>query len=141
MKLNRHISILLAFLILASNVGLALNVHYCKDKVSSVTLAYRLEEPCNDHHKKETKSCCAAAEESHKSCCKNDIVKLQDNSDNIIVKSLQLDLGAFCAINSEWNPSQFAYHAPALSQQTPSFYCEAHAPPLFKLYCRYIFYA
>lgn len=140
MKLNRHISILLAMLILVSNVGLAFNVHYCHGEVSSVSLAYKIQEPCNDHHDKSEKSCCAAADESHKKCCDNDIVKLEDKSDNIIVKSFQLDLAAFCQI-SEWKPVQFYSEVPVGKEQSPSFYCEANAPPLFKLYCQYIFYA
>lgn len=141
MKFNKHISILLTFLILASNMGFALNVHYCHGEVSSVSLAYKIEEPCNDTHKPEVKGCCAAASESHKKCCKNDLVKLQDDSqDNIIVKSLQLDLSAFYTVE-DWKPAQFAALAPLAVSEMPSFYCEAHAPPLFKLYCQYIFYA
>jgi len=148
MRLNRHISILLTILILASNVGLAFNVHYCGDKVSSISLAYKVEEPCNDHHKKKShkhdtrqKACCASTTDKHESCCKNDFVKLEDKSEGkVIVKSLQLDLGTFCEIN-EWKPAQFYTLAPVVITENPSFYCESHAPPLFKLYCRYILYA
>ncbi len=147
MKINRHISILLSLLILVSNIGLALNVHYCMGQVSAVTLAYKLQEPCNDHHThghekhEPKKACCSAKADEHKSCCDDDVVKLQDKSEGkVIVKSLQLDLGSFCAIN-EWKPVQFYELAEADAQQILSFYCEANAPPLFKLYCRYIFYA
>ena len=140
MKLNRYISILLTGLLLMSNLGLALNVHYCHGKVSSVTFAYKADEPCNDHHEQQKKSCCAAAGESHKKCCENDLVKLQDNSDNIIVKSLQLDLSTFY-VAEQWHSSQLYYSLPVAKQESPSFYCEANAPPLFKLYCQYILYA
>lgn len=141
MKFNKHISILLTFLILASNMGFAINVHYCHNEVSSVSLAYKIDEPCNDHHKQEAKSCCAKASESHKKCCKNDLVKLQDEkADNIIVKSLQLELSAFYTVE-EWKPAPLYADVAVFTQDTPSFYCEAHAPPLFKLYCQYIFYA
>lgn len=150
MKLNRHISILLAVLILASNVGLAFNVHYCGNEVSSVSLAYKAEEPCNDHHKKaphkhghdtNAKACCSAIGDDHEACCKNDLVKLEDKSDGkVIVKSLQLDLSPFCEA-ADWKPAQFYILAPVATIEDPSFYCESHAPPLFKLYCRYILYA
>ncbi|MCO6148228.1 hypothetical protein [Flavobacterium sp. NRK1] len=141
MKIYKHISILLTFLILASNMGFALNVHYCHNEVSSVSFAYRIDKPCNITDKKETKSCCAAAAESHKKCCKNNLVKLQDDDhNNIIVKSLQLNLSAFCAIE-EWRPALFNTGTLVSTDSIPSFYCEAHAPPLFKLYCQYIFYA
>ncbi len=141
MKINKHISILLTFLILASNMGFALNVHYCHDEVSSVSLAYRIDKPCNSTDKKETKSCCAAAAESHKKCCKSNLVKLQDDGQkNIIVKSLQLDLSAFYAVE-EWKPAPLYAERQLATEDASSFYCEAHAPPLFKLYCQYIFYA
>lgn len=141
MNFRKHISITLAFLILAANMGFAINVHYCHDEVSSVSIAYKLEESCT-HHGEEEKACCgAASQDNHKHCCKDDLVKLQDDkADNIIVKSLQLDLGAFCAAG-EWKPAAFYAEAPLLAQQHTSFYCDSHAPPLFKLYCQYIFYA
>lgn len=140
MNFRKHISIVLTLLILASNMGFAINVHYCHDEVSSVSIAYKLEEACS--HEGDSKSCCAsAAKDDHKPCCKNDLVELQDDkADNIIVKSLQLDLVAFCPAE-EWEPAMFYAAAPLSVQQDPSFYCEANAPPLFKLYCQYIFYA
>lgn len=148
MKLNRHISIILAVLILASNIGLAVNVHYCKGEVSSVSFAYKIQEPCNPHHEEghnhnhdADKACCSVKADDHKKCCKNDLVKLQDENDGkVIVKSLQLDLGTFCSL-SEWKPLHFYYTVPVAKKDIPSFYCESHAPPLFKLYCRYILYA
>lgn len=140
MKINKHISILIAFLILVSNVGFAINVHYCKDKISSVTLAYKIEDSCDNHHKESEKKCCAASGESHESCCTDDIVKLQDNTDNVIVKSFQLDLAQFCTIN-EWKSLISFTEAYRIKRDIPSFYWETNAPPLFKLYCSYIFYA
>lgn len=150
MKISRHISILLATLILFSNIGLALNVHYCKGQVSSITLAYKVQEPCNPHHESDQhkhghkalkKACCAIKTDDHKKCCKDDFVKLQDkNEGKVIVKSLQLDLSTFCAV-TEWKPMHFYYASPIAEKEEPSFYCDSHAPPLFKLYCRYILYA
>ncbi len=142
MKFNKHISILLTLLLLVSNMGLALNVHYCKGEISDVSFSYKQKEPCDSHKLPESKSCCASDGNNHKECCKDDVVKLKDKntSDNIIVKSLQLDLNVFCAIN-EWKPFQEFYTAQIVIKDTPSFYCEANAPPLFKLYCSYILYA
>ena len=142
MKLKRHIGILLSALILFSSIGLALNVHYCHGTVSAVSLSYRLKDACNDQApKKDKKGCCAAAGKSHKSCCKNDVVKLQDNGDRTLVKSLQLDLAAFYVANV-YNPLQLFY-SPAAKQkkENPSFYAQSNAPPLYKLYCQYVLYA
>jgi len=138
MKPAKHISIILTLLILFSNIGLALNVHYCHNMVSGVTLAYKA-----GHCKKkaEPKSCCAMAARADKKCCKSHVVKLQDKTDQVLVKSLALDLGTFYPV-ADWNPSQIlSCETPLTIKENPSFYCDSHAPPLFKLYCQYIFYA
>lgn len=138
-KIKLHIHILLAFLILVSNTGLSFNVHYCKGKVSSVSLAYKADMPCGKAKETKKKSCCASKVKG-KSCCKNNIVKLQDQNDNVLVKSLQLNLGEFVAIN-QWKPLVYLLKPEILQPHKLAFYCGLHPPPLFKLYCSYIFYA
>jgi hypothetical protein len=141
MKLKRHISILLTTLILFSNIGLALNVHYCHGRVSSVSVAYRVKDACAKVKKLPVKTCCAAAAKKLKPCCKNSVLKLQDKTDSIVIKALQLNLASFYVAEG-YKPLHFFKPALAVvKKDTPSFYCESHAPPLFKLYCRYIFYA
>jgi len=138
MKPVKHISLLLTLLILFSNIGLALNVHYCHDMVSGVSLTYRAN---HCEQKAMPKSCCAMADKADKKCCKSQVVKLQDKTDHVLVKSLALDLNAFYPV-ADWRPSQIIYAgAPVLVKENPSFYCDSHAPPLFKLYCQYILYA
>lgn len=139
MKLRSYISIILSAFILVSNIGLALNVHYCHGKVADISLAYRTED-CAEIHAKKKQSCCAAKPESHKKCCENDVVKLQDKSDNIIVKSIQLDFAPMAEM-AFWKPSAFNIDVQVVKADAPSFYCESHAPPLYKLYSQYIFYA
>lgn len=142
MQIKKHISLILSFLILVANMGLMLNVHYCKGQISDVTFAYKAQEPCNDHHKAKAKSCCGiVTKENHKSCCKNDLVELDDTTEDIIlVKSLQLDLASFCPIN-EWKSVALYSNTPSVSKQTNVYYCAPNAPPLFKLYCSYMLYA
>lgn len=142
MKLKKHISTLLSALILFANIGLMLNVHYCHGKVSSVSVNYRLKDACEKPvQKKKTKGCCATAAKSHKSCCKDNVVKLQDKADKTLVKSLQLDLGAFY-VSDAYNNAFFATATDAAVQKdAPAFYAETNAPPLYKLYCQYVFYA
>lgn len=142
MKLKRHIGILLTALILFSNIGLALSVHYCHGTVSGVTLSYKTDH-CAAAKVKETKSCCAKAKAaSQKKCCKNHVVKLQDNTDKTLVKSLQLDLAAFYVPVAYTNPLQILNtRAAKQKKENPSFYAESNAPPRYKLYCQYVLYA
>ena len=138
MKPAKHISIVLTFLILFSNIGLALNVHYCHGRVSSVSVAYKTGH-CSK--KAEPRSCCAMAARADKKCCKSHLVKLHDKADHILVKSLGLDLGQFYAADA-WKPTALFYtEVPVAVTQTPAFYCDSHAPPLFKLHCQFVFYA
>ncbi|QYJ67179.1 HYC_CC_PP family protein [Flavobacterium litorale] len=140
MQIKKYISLILSFLILVANMGLMLNVHYCKGQISEVTFAYEAQGPCNEHHK--VNSCCGiVAQENHKSCCKNDVVELDDTTEDIIlVKSLQLDLASFCPIN-EWKSVAFYGNTPCVNKQATVYYCAPNAPPLFKLYCSYMLYA
>ncbi|GGB70995.1 hypothetical protein GCM10007424_08740 [Flavobacterium suaedae] len=141
MQFKKHISLLLSSLILLANMGLALNVHYCHGEISQVSLAYKVSEPCNTHHLEAESSCCAEKDATHKSCCKNDLVKLKDRADNVIIeKSLHVDLASFCAFN-EYKPLLNFGEKVTVKSQIPAFYCEANAPPLYKLYCRYTLYA
>lgn len=140
MKIKKHIGLLLAMLILVSNVGLAFNVHYCGGEIASVSLAYKSEMPCMENSDSEN-SCCAATEKKD-SCCSDSKVDLKKNTtDNIIVKSFQLDLGVFTFADN-WKPVTFnEVEEVVVKSDIPSFYCDSNAPPLFKLYCQYIFYA
>ncbi|MGX7667034.1 HYC_CC_PP family protein [Flavobacterium pedocola] len=140
MKINKHISFILALLLLVSNVGLAFNVHYCGGELAGVSLDYKKYEPCVEEKVEEENACCATSNE-HDSCCSNDKIDLKKSfSDEVIVKSFQLDLGAF-TFTDTWKPIVFeAVEEVAVTSDTPSFYCDSNAPPLYKLYCQYIFY-
>ena len=87
MNFRKHISIVLASLVLLANLGLSFAVNYCKDEIASVSFQYQEDEPCVE----EVKSCCAK-EDSHDSCCSNKLIKVEKKTDDILVKTLQLDL-------------------------------------------------
>lgn len=145
MKLNKHISIVLSALVLFANMGLVLNVHYCHDRVTSVSFAYKANQPVNSHHHnhdedEKGKSCCKKVD-THKKCCKDNVLKLKDSNEKTIVKSVQLDLGAFYVAEA-WKPADFkSFKIAAIKKDAPSFYCESNAPPFYKLYCQYVLYA
>ena len=140
MKLTKHISTVLSALILFANIGLALNVHYCHGQISSVSLAYKTAERCKTA-KPETKTCCGKMVKTTKSCCKHNVIKLQDKTDTAITKAFQLDLNAFCAVGYTKPIQLFYAEAATVQKETPSFYRDSNAPPLFKLYCQYVLYA
>jgi len=132
MNLKKHINILLAMLILVSNVGLAFNVHYCGDSVASVSLTSIAKE-VND------KDCCGTIIEKS-SCCKDKKIKIEKKSDNSILKTFSFQL-EIPIVNYDWKPSVFDMVLNFKNFQKQHYYCDANAPPFYKLYSQYIFYA
>ena len=135
MNFRKHISIVLAALILLANLGLSFAVHYCKDEIASVSFQYQEDEPCVE----EAKSCCATAD-SHDSCCSNKLIKVEKKTDDILVKTFQLDLEPTVFV-ADWKPNFVAFESENIVSNEVAFYCDSHAPPLYKLYCQLVFYA
>lgn len=131
MRFRKQICLFLAFSLLVSNIGFALNVHYCGDEIASISLkSYANPE----------KRCCGATAEKKSSCCKDKVILVEKKSDNATIKyfSFQFDY------NFRIEDFQaFNFTSPASFNKTAvnAYYCDAHAPPLFKLYSQYIFYA
>ena len=135
MNFRKHISIVLATLILLANLGLSFAVHYCKDEIASVSFQYQEDEPCVE----DIKSCCATAD-SHDSCCSNKLIKVEKKTDDILVKTLQLDLEQAVFV-ADWKPNFVTFESENIVSNEVAFYCDSHAPPLYKLYCQLVFYA
>ena len=133
MNIKKCTSLFLAFLLLVSNVGLAFNVHYCGGEIASVSvkpIAYQKAE----------KSCCSKKVEKEESCCKDKVVNFQKKSDNTVLKVFSIYSPIYFIIK-ESQTFVFSSEANLKSAQATSYFCAANAPPLFKLYSQYIFYA
>lgn len=132
-------SLLLAFFLLVSNSGLALNVHYCGNKIAAISSAFSKEEVCELPVVQE-KECCAAKTESHKKCCSDKEINFDDDSQKIVIKSISFDLDSVFVI-SDWKPVIFNEITLPSYSQNFDYYCDANAPPLYQLYSQYILYA
>ena len=133
MNIKKCTGLFLAFLLLVSNVGLAFNVHYCGGEIASVSvkpIAYQKAE----------KSCCSKKVEKEESCCKDKVVNFQKKSDNTVLKVFSIYSPIYFIIK-ESQTFVFSSEANLKSAQATSYFCAANAPPLFKLYSQYIFYA
>ncbi len=139
MYFKKHIALLLTFFLLVSNSGVALNVHYCGEKIAAITTAFSKNEVCQMEVEQE-QSCCAKAETSHKKCCSDKEVNLDDDTEKIVIKSFSFDTDAPYVAN-EWRSFSFRTVLSEIRSQNTTYYCDAHAPPLYKLYSQYIFYA
>src|SRR5690606_29238929 len=122
------------------NIGLAFNVHYCEGEIASVSSVYNVNEVCEMLPAAVEKACCAEAKKDHESCCDDKTVDLQDKSDDKIVKTFSFSDIAILPI-IDCDPVHISEEVPVLQESSSTYYCDAHAPPLFKLYSQYIFYA
>ena len=137
MKFKKHISLFLAFFLLVSNVGFAVDVHYCGGEIASVKpVFWRTIESQSTVEE----SCCASKAEEKESCCKDKVVNFHKKSENTTVASISF-YPNFTFLFEEWTPIVFAKISDIESSEITSYYCDANAPPLFKLYHQNIFYA
>ena len=141
MNIKKCTSLFLAILLLVSNIGLAFNVHFCEGKIASISSVYNIEK-ISDAPKKNVvdEECCAENEKDHRQCCKDKVVDLEDKSPDTIIKtfSFQIDIPFLV---EDWKPILFKQIVSLKRAEKIVYYCDANAPPLFKLYNQYIFYA
>ncbi len=141
MKFKKHISILLALFLLVSNVGFAVDVHYCGGEIASIKPVF-----WKTFESKNTvgESCCPRKASSilqeNGSCCKDKVLSFQKKFENVTVNSISCQPD-FNFLFEDWHPIFCTEFQNFESSKITSFYCDANAPPLFKLYHQYIFYA
>lgn len=133
MIFKKQISILLTLFLLVSNLGLAINLHYCDNQIASVTL----NSGSNSHLIE--KDCCGKVEKESK-CCKNKIIKSTEKSDQITVKITSVDSNHNLFLY-EWKPITFLNKKHFKKRDVSTYYSDANPPPLYLLYCQYTFYA
>jgi hypothetical protein len=132
MKLKKCTGLFLALLLLVSNIGFAIDVHYCGGKIASVSL--------NKTTTATTEKNCCGVSDKKSSCCHNKVVHVEKKSDNAIFKIFFFQLG-LPAVIQEYSSIVFLSIPEVNSNQVILYYFDANAPPLFKLYSQYIFYA
>jgi hypothetical protein len=141
MKFKKHISLALAFFLLVSNVGFAVDVHYCGGKVAAIKpIFWKDSETLN----KEEKGCCppkvSTITNKKESCCKDKVIHFQKKSGKVSLNSISFQPD-FIFLFEEFTPIFYSEVSIFENGRSTSYYCDANAPPLFKLYHQYIFYA
>ena len=141
MNFRKSIALLTAVLMLVSNAGFAMTVHYCGGKISSITSGFSTQETCEIPEVLPENACCAKKMESnHKKCCTDKTVQFKGKTSDIIAKAFSSEMVVPFIIPVH-HPLVFASATAPEIEKIPSYYCDAHAPPLFKLYHQYVFYA
>ncbi|KFC59548.1 hypothetical protein FEM08_16950 [Flavobacterium gilvum] len=113
---------------------MAFDVHYCGGKIASVSLNSTLPSLQTE------KGCCEKKVTTKKdSCCKDKKIVFQKKTDNGIVKSFSFQFDSVFLI-PEFHPIVFEAVPNFKNNLTLAYYCDANAPPLFKLYSQYLLY-
>ena len=133
MLFKKQICSFLAFFLLLSQLGLAFNVHFYDNKVASVSInasfnTYETE-----------KKCCGEVEKDSK-CCHNKIIKLVEKPETVFLKSLGFS-PEYLVSSILWKPIETNYEISYVSKKSHSYFCDANAPPIYKLNCQLVFYA
>ena len=141
MNFKKRISFLLAIFLLISNTGFAIDVHYCGGKLASMKPFYwkNLEVDASAPER-----CCALESPSilkkNQSCCKDKVIHFEKKQENVTIKSISFQ-SDFIFLIQECDDLIFNAISNLVDSRVILYYCNANAPPLFKLYHQYIFYA
>lgn len=141
MHFKKSIASLFLFLMLFSNLGLAINMHYCEDVLSKVTFSTSdLRDACEHDETNADQSCCLVGED-HEDCCTDSIVT--PDIKELVSKQHQISIDSFVAVITtscfEWN----SLFPTVLGAKKEFFFYEvcSNAPPLFDLFSQRLFYS
>lgn len=133
MKYKPLVCVIPTLFILVSNMGMTFNIRNCGDAKESVSLITPTQE------QRLEKDCCRIIKKkSH--CCSDKEVNFQKKSHDFIQKNISFQANFVLEFN-ECNPTSFLFVSNLKNGPTTSYYCNPNAPPFFKLYHKYIFYA
>ena len=124
---------MLIFSFLVSNIGLAINVHYCGNTIVSVAL-----DKASGSTEAE-KVCCGIIEKKFK-CCNDKIIKVEVKSDQIPAKSVIFDT-EFISVYNDWKPMVFNFNLNFKQPHNTTYCCDTNKKPLYLLYSQYTFYS
>ncbi len=133
MLFKKQICFFLVFFLLLSQMGWAFNVHFCDDSVVSISINSSL----NNYETE--KKCCGEVEKDSK-CCHNKIIKSGEKPETIFLKSFHF-FGEYVIFYLVSKPIETVSKINFVSKKIHSYYCDANAPPIYKLNCQLVFYA
>ena len=138
MNSKKLVSFLLAFLVFSTQIGYALNIHYCGDRIAEISLAH-FSANCGMESQKNSEEP-LKKEFSKKSCCKDDLILFQNyeyQKEDLEGFSKLIDFKAviqlslynydyktlfFSKVFSNWNPPPPKFDKLFLSHKSFIFY-------------------
>lgn len=132
----------MAFCLMFSNIGLAVNIHYCKDVIANTSLDFFSESKLQILENGDSDICCGEKKSSQEEpCCKDEVVKQKTDERQITTNSVQFQIHSFIVPEVQQIVIPEAFELQIPKNTFVQFYCESNAPPLYKLYRKLIYYA
>lgn len=139
MIIRKHISILLALFILVINSSATLVFHSCHDEIAYVSINYQDASLATSA---DENSCCSPIKDENApdGCCSNQEIKVGKKVDYSLANQLKIVFEAVGSISTKIysNPQQTLA---TTIQENVHYTFDSHAPPFYKLYSQFVFYA
>ena len=122
MAMKKATAILLLFLFLFTNSGMAVNVHWCKGKITSIKFFEDDEHGCKCGKKPMKRNCCKDKTVVFKA--KIDPAKVNQFSFKIYLPKIELAPSLLTEITATAKPQHFTpdfYHPPPFKPKTPIY--------------------
>lgn len=118
-------------------VGLTLTIHFCGGMLAGVSAI-----PQNQISEETTvvEACCIAKTETNKACCNDAVIDLSEVADETVLDASDISK-QFIAILPKTLIIAFKKANFTNKITLPNYTFQGNAPPLYKLYSSYIFYA
>lgn len=139
---QKYICMLMAFFLMFSNIGLAVNIHYCKDVIANASFDFLSEAKLHSLEKSDSDICCGQKKSTQdEPCCKDEVIKQKTDDKQITSNTVQFQVNTFLVpeVQQIVIPETFELQIP--KNTFVQFYCESNAPPLYKLFRKLIYYA
>lgn len=139
---QKYICFIMTFFLMFSNIGLAVNIHYCKEVIADISFDFLSESKLHSLSEQASDICCGIKKSSQdEPCCKDELVKQKTDEKQITTNSVQFQINSFLVpeIHQIVIPEAFELQIP--KNTFVQFYCESNAPPFYKLYQKLIYYA
>jgi hypothetical protein len=129
---KKYIAIFLALTVMSTAQGFAFTVHFCGDKLASLDF-FAKEDNCKPSSENQV-DCCAIKAQKSKPCCTDQKVELKDKKDFVAEK--YPDFSAVVATAFESQTPKAALWVKCEQEQSSELLPDAHAPPLYILFCK-----
>jgi hypothetical protein len=120
-------------MLLVSNTGLAFSVHYCDNKIASISIKV----PC--HFQDFEADCCGEFENENSDCCSDKVLVIGKKANDILFKTTVEKLN-YVVVNQNYTFQNFKNIVIQKPVKKSYFDCKINPPPLYKLYHQFVYY-